>query len=210
MDERNEDDKEKAESKGGNESDANGGDGNEAAEYAGEDGEEGGGDNGDGGEGNDDVGVKQSKKNTKQDERDSMKAKFDKAVAAFKAGEFPSLTACAVAFGVNRTSLSKFVKSGKAYVGSGKVSSVFSEEEERQIVNHAKARVELGAGLSFKQLCLLIQELLQKLKKVNPGRCVPAAWENFYPEETDVLRFVARNNLSIRRTMALHDKGEIC
>ena len=64
------------------------------------------------------------------------------------------------------------IKSGKLFHGWGKVSTVFSEAEELKIVNLIQ-RTELGVGLDFKQLSLIIQELKQIKKKLNPDRYCP-------------------------------------
>ena len=142
-------------------------------------------------------------KKKKKEERDAKEANYKAAITAYEKGEFTSVNACAVAFGVQQRSLDRFIKSGTKFVGKGKKSNVFTIEEEAQIVQFVRGRVELGVGLSFKQLCLVIQELLAKLKSVNPERYCPPSWNNFYPEETFVRRLAERNNISLRRTMAL-------
>ena len=138
----------------------------------------------------------------KKEERDTKEAKYKAAITAYEKGEFNSVNACSVAFGVHQRSLDRFIKSGTKFVGKGKKSNVFSTDEEAQIVQFVRARVELGVGLSFKQL-LVIQELLARLKSVNPERYCPPSWNNFYPEETFVRRLAKRNSISLRRTMAL-------
>lgn len=147
--------------------------------------------------------IRKGKKQKKKEEREQTKEKFDAAIAAYKTGEFSSVNACAVSFGVNQTTLAKYIKSGKTFVGKGKSSLVFSCDEETQIANFVKSRVELGVGLDFRQLCLVIQELLARLKKVNPDRYSPPTWVDFYPEETFARRLAARNGISLRRTMSL-------
>ena len=136
----------------------------------------------------------------KKEERDTKEAKYKAAITAYEKGEFNSVNACSVAFGVHQRSLDRFIKSGTKFVGKGKKSNVFSTDEEAQIVQFVRARVELGVGLSFKQL-LVIQELLARLKSVNPERYCPP--NNFYPEETFVRRLAEQNSISLRRTMAL-------
>ena len=68
---------------------------------------------------------------------------------------------------------------------------------------HNSSNIELGVGLDFRQLCLVIQELLARLKKLNPDRYSPPTWVDFYPEETFARRLAARNGISLRRTMSL-------
>ena len=144
-----------------------------------------------------------TKREKKKEEADAKKEQFNAAIAAFESGEFSSVNATAKSFGVNQGTLTKYIKSGSTFVGKGKKSIVFSEEEENQITNFVKKRVELGVGLDFNQLCLVIQELLTRLKKVNPERYSPPTWVNFYPDESFARRFATRNGLSLRRTMAL-------
>lgn len=64
-------------------------------------------------------------------------------------------------------------------------------------------RVNLGVGLDFDQLKSVIQELLIELKKADKERYIPPTWDNCHPEDTFVRRFADRNNISLRRTMAL-------
>ena len=104
--------------------------------------------------------VRKTKRQKRKDEKDKTKEKFNAAIAAYKAGEFSSINACAVAFGINQSTLSKYVRSGKTYIGKGKVSKVFSYEEERKIIDFVKARVEFGVGLDFRQLCQVIQFIM--------------------------------------------------
>ena len=44
---------------------------------------------------------------------------------------------------------------------------------------HNSSNIELGVGLDFRQLCLVIQELLARLKKLNPDRYSPPTWVDF-------------------------------
>ena len=146
---------------------------------------------------------RKTKSQKKKEEKESKKEKFNAAIAAYETGDFSSVNACAKSFGVNQGTLAKFIKSGATFVGKGKKSLVFSDDEETQIADFVKKRVELGAGLDFSQLCLVIQELLTRLKKVNPARYSPPTWVNFYPEDTFARRFAERNNISLRSTMSL-------
>ena len=114
-----------------------------------------------------------TKREKKKGETDARKEQYNAAIAAFESGEFSSVNATAKSFGVNQGTLAKYIKSGSTFVGKGKKSIVFSDEEETQITNFVIKRVELGVGLDFSQLCLVIQELLTRLKKVNPERYSP-------------------------------------
>ena len=139
-----------------------------------------------------------TKREKKKGETDKKKEQFNAAIAAFKSGEFSSVNACAKSYGVNQGTLAKYIKSGTTFVGKGKKSIVFSDDEETQIANFVKKRVELGVGLDFRQLCLVIQDLLARLKKLNPERYSPPTWVNFYPDESFARRFATRNGLSLR------------
>ena len=146
---------------------------------------------------------KMNKTQKKREEREKTREKYNAAIAAYKNGEFPSVNSCAVSFGVTQKTLANYIKTGATFVGKGKTSIVFSKDEESQIINFVKTRVELGVGLDFRQLCLVIQELLTRLKTVKPTRYSPPTWVKFYPDESFVRRFIARNGISLRRTMSL-------
>ena len=144
-----------------------------------------------------------SKKKKKTEENELKKGTYKEAVKALNRGLFPSVTACAKHFEVCHTTLGYLVKSGREFTGSGRQSSVFTEEEEEKIVKLVKDRLSLGCGMDFKQLCLLIQELINALNTSNPDREFPSSWEGNFPNESFVRRFIRRNNLVLRRTMNL-------
>ena len=68
----------------------------------------------------------------KKEERDTKEAKYKAAITAYEKGEFNSVNACSVAFGVHQRSLDRFIKSGTKFVGKGKKSNVFTIEEEKR------------------------------------------------------------------------------
>ena len=77
-----------------------------------------------------------TKREKKKGETDKKKEQFNAAIAAFKSGEFSSVNACAKSYGVNQGTLAKYIKSGTTFVGKGKKSLVFSDEEETQQMSH--------------------------------------------------------------------------
>ena len=89
------------------------------------------------------------------------KGTYKEAVEALNRGLFPSVTACAKHFEVCHTTLGYLVKSGREFTGSGRQSSVFTEEEEEKKL--VRDRLSLGCGLDFKQLCLCVF-----CKKIHP------------------------------------------
>ena len=83
----------------------------------------------------------------KKDERDSKKAKFDKAVAAFKAEEFPSLTACAMWLLVStEPPLASLSSLGRHM--SGVVRSALSSLKKRSVKLLTMPRLELSLELA--------------------------------------------------------------
>ena len=80
---------------------------------------------------------------------------------------------------------------------------MFTDDEEKRIVKFVTDRVNLGVGVDFHQLSCVLQELLLELSKGDKERHIPASWVKCYPESTFVRRFAERNNISLRRTMAL-------
>ena len=143
--------------------------------------------------------LRKTKRPKKKRNKEEMKKRFAAAIEAYKTGEFTSITACAGAFAVNHSSLGKYIKFGKMYYGGGQVSIVFSKDEELQIVNFLRKRIEIGEGLTFQQLSFLMQALLQKLRDLSPDRFCPPSWSNLFPEPTYVRRFVDRHGIALRR-----------
>ena len=73
--------------------------------------------------------------------------------------------------------------------------------EEKRIVQFVTDRANLGVGVDFHQLSLIIQELLIELKKGDEERYIPPTWEKCYPQDTFVRRFTDRNNISLREAI---------
>ena len=128
---------------------------------------------------------------------------YKKAVEAFENKLFPSITSTATHYGVSVSTLRRLLAQDRSYIGCGKKSSVLSEEEEKQIVDHVLWRADHGCGLNNRQLSLLIQELIQRLREVNPQREFPSSWLSDFPDKSYITRFKRRHNLVLHSTMNL-------
>ena len=137
---------------------------------------------------------KKKKQGKKQDFKDAIKAYFQ---------GFGTVNACATHYGVCHSTLGYLIKYDKEYVGGGRTSSVFTQEEESNLVQFVSNRLSVGCGMDFCQLSLIIQELANALKASNPDREFPSSWESNFPHKSYVRRFIKRNNLVLRRTMPL-------
>ena len=73
-------------------------------------------------------------------------------------------------------------------------------EEEAAIIQHVKFRAQIGGGVDFGQLQLLIQESLLALKSANSDREAGYDSSGQLPNIDFVRRVVERHNLSLRRT----------
>ena len=142
-------------------------------------------------------------KKSKEEITASKRARFGQAFEAFKQGVYPSVNSCALAFNVDRKTLGRMITSNRQYIGGGRKSVVFTAEEEAKLVNFVSQRLSFGCGLDFYQLCQVIQELATALCSSNPNREFPSTWEELFPPETFVRKFIIRNNLVMRRTMPL-------
>ena len=144
-----------------------------------------------------------SKKKKIKDKKDEKRELYLQAAGAFRQGLFPSMTACAKHYNVNHKTLAECLKSKREYVGGGRKSTAFTAEEETKLVNFVSDRLSVGCGIDFSQLCNLMQELANALQASNPDRKFPSSWVSNFPHESFVRRFISRNNLVMRRTMAL-------
>ena len=152
------------------------------------------------------INKKRTKRQQKHDKNEERKQKYEAAIAGFQSGHYKSVNACAKTFGVNQGVLAGYLRSGNKFVGAGKQSIVFTKDEEERIVQFVIDRVNLGVGVDFHQLSLIIQELLIELKKGDKERYIPPSWEKCYPQDTFVRRFADRNNISLREAIKLEKK----
>ena len=93
---------------------------------------------------------KRKKKPTKKEE---MAEKISIALAAWKAKEYDNVKACADQYHVPRTTLGTMIKLKKdKWRGRGRISVVFSDEEEDLIKRNIIERCELGVGLTITEV----------------------------------------------------------
>ena len=88
-------------------------------------------------------------------------------------GLFPSVGACARAYGVDSRILHEgVVKRGGEFRGSGHTSLVLEQHEEEIIVTHVIHMAKIGNGASWNTLRQLLQEILLSLKSANSNRII--------------------------------------
>ena len=109
-------------------------------------------------------------KKTSSGKGKEKKIAYDKAIAYYKSEENVSVRHAALKYNVEPKTLGFLIKSGKSYTGSGKKSTMFSEEEEKFLVNQAHQKMEAGEELSSKILKELIGDYIEVLKGSNPDR----------------------------------------
>ena len=143
----------------------------------------------------------------------NKKEKCEKFRLAFKAMQekkFLTVRGCAKFYNVPSSTLHRLIKSGFSdYKGSRKYSSVLSQEEEASIIAHVTWRQEIGCGLSFEQLGLLLQEVFIGLKEANSSRMTGFETSNQLPHTNWVRRFAERNSICLRRTVEISKGRQI-
>ena len=118
----------------------------------------------------------------KKQQKQEKCAKFKLAFKAMQEKKFLTVRGCAKFNNISSSTLHRLVKSGYAdYTGSGKCSSFLFNEEESQIISHVFWRQEVGCGLSFEQLGLLLQEVFIGLKEANSSRMTGFETSNQLP-----------------------------
>ena len=154
--------------------------------------------------------TKSRKKLIKQKNIKEKDKKFKLAFKAMKDGKFKSVRKCSAQFGVSRATLQRYLNSGDPdFKGAGKRSSTFTKEEEKKIIDHIVWKQEIGCGLTFEQLGLLVQEVLLGLKEANPDRVTGFEGTNQLPYSMWLRRFAERNDICLRRSMEI-SKGRQC
>ena len=133
----------------------------------------------------------------KQKDKEDKNDKFKIAFKAMKEIKFKSIRKCAQFFDLPKSTLQRLVNSDSSeFKGSGKFSSVLTPEEEKQIIDHVVWRQEVGCGLSFEQLGLLLQEVFLGVKEANPSRLTGFEDSNHLPYLNWVRRFSKRHSIS--------------
>ena len=124
--------------------------------------------------------------------------------------KFLTIRGCAKFYNISSSTLHRLIKSGFSYYkGSGKFSSVLSHEEESRIIAHVTWRQEIGCGLSFEQLGLLLQEVFLGLKEANSSRMTGFETSNQLPHTNWVRRFAERHSICLRRTVEISKGRQI-
>lgn len=146
----------------------------------------------------------------KKKSHDDKSSKFGLAFKSFKEGKFLSIRECAKFFNLSHVTLSRYVKSGaNEYKGSGKFSSALTPEEEKLIIDHVVWQQEVGCGLSFEQLGLLLQEVFLGLKEAIPDRITGFEKSNHLPYPNWVRRFAERHSIGLRRSVEISKGRQI-
>ena len=120
-----------------------------------------------------------------------------------------SIAAAAERFGIPRTTLSNRLNGTYKNIGRGRRSSVFTDNEEKEIADAVDVRQGLGAGLDYPQLASFLQECLKELLEANPGRSSKFEDTDQLPNYDFCWRFVRRNNLVLRTTSELSKTREL-
>ena len=147
---------------------------------------------------------KAKKKEENDQKKEEKRETFKKAIKDLRERKFKSINKCAQAHGVPSSTLRDLYRSGQDYQGPGRRVTIFTEEEEKKIVNYIRHQCKYGFGLSFFELRRVIEELAEGLKAANPKRKFPESWEELLPEKYFVYNFAKRHLLTIRSTMELN------
>ena len=120
-----------------------------------------------------------------------------------------TLRQAAIIYNLPLTTLYDFIKApeDKPFKPNrGRLSKVFTFEEEKQIEDFLKRRASLGCGYNYEQLRKLMQEVLVRQVKADPTRVTGYEKSNHLPNKDFVYRFVKRSSLVLRSTMELDMK----
>ena len=148
------------------------------------------------------------KKITQQSlEKEEKKAKYSRAVAAYRQGGFKSIANCARRYQIPRTTLRDLLASGDEYQGSGRKLHCLTHDEEGEIVDHVKWRAAVGCGVDWHQLQLLVQEVLLGLKIANPERMTGYEGSGQLPNVNFIRRLAERHRLTLRSSSEI-SKGK--
>ena len=142
--------------------------------------------------------------------RKSKTSSYQEAISEFRSGAFPSVRKCAAHFKLSKTTLLRLMNEEKSFLGSGRKSKVFTDDEEDKILKFIVSQQELGCGLSWLQLQLLLQEVMQSLKNSNKERITGYEDQNHLPNIHFVRRFATRHSLTLRKTLEISKGRAVC
>ena len=109
-----------------------------------------------------------------------------------------TLRQAAIIYNLPLTTLYDFIKAppDKPFKPNrGRLSKVFTFEEEKQIEDFLKRRASLGCGYNYEQLRKLMQEVLVRQVKADPTRVTGYEKSNHLRSKDFVYRFVKRSSL---------------
>ena len=135
------------------------------------------------------------KKQSQQEKLIKREQDILKAVDYHKKGN--SIRAAAKKFGLPKSTISDRVNN-RCKTVKGRLSPVFTRQEEVKLAKAIDFRASLGVGLDYYQLSLIIQRSLLDLVTANPERITSLEKTNQYPSYDYCVRFARRNNLVLR------------
>jgi len=116
--------------------------------------------------------------------------KHRSAIEAIAKGEVATISEASKQFGVERKTLSRILETGKNYQGKGKVSHVFTYEEEKSMTERILAKSDGGKTLTIDIVTDVLNEELN-IKRINhPEKNLPESYVKSFK-----YNFVKRNNL---------------
>ena len=99
-----------------------------------------------------------------------MKIRYEKALAALKTGRVQSYRQASIIYGVNGSTLRKFILSGTSYKGKGMELSRFTAEEEKIIADRIWKLIEGGSLLTARMVKNILLEEAEIIKVNQPDR----------------------------------------
>ena len=158
-----------------------------------------------------------SSRGRKKSSKEEMGERLAAAVRDYKGDMFRSVRACATYHRVSHVSLGRMLKDpDRQYQGKGKVSTVFTREEEVKFAAHIKERMLLGCGMDVMMVQFLMRDCIVAIKAADPSRTTP--YDTLDPEQTHlqylpndqfVRTFLRRHNIVQRRSMPLNHSRAI-
>jgi len=123
---------------------------------------------------------------------------YQEAIDSFLSGESPSLYAVAKKLSLNYSTLYQIFTIGGTYKSKGRKSTVFTEEEEKDITRKVLASSRDGMDLTWDLLRNMLVKEAETLVMANPDRDIMriSATSGTIMNKSFVRRFAQRNNMS--------------
>ena len=115
---------------------------------------------------------------------------FRNAIEDIARGESSTISSAARKYGLNRGTLKEVLKSGKNYQGSGTVSKVFTQDEEKMITARILQNLNDGEALTRKMVGDFLSQEFEIISRDHPERGLPADIKSF------TRSFLTRNELN--------------